>query len=69
VTEAEGALAQLRRWEASGAHWRVLRGPTPPGGELEIALLSCDAGEEMGRLRSADPDLLGHVGDRASDLD
>lgn len=63
------ALEQLLRWEASGAHWRVLHRPAAAGGELELALLSCDAGEEMARLRSADPQLAGHVGDRDSDQD
>jgi hypothetical protein len=56
------ALARLRRWEESGATWRVLV-RTPD--EVEIALLSCDAGEEMDRLRSADRDVLDHVGERS----
>ena len=56
------ALARLRRWEESGATWRVLV-RTPDS--VELALLTCDAGEEMDRLRSADPDLLDHVGDRS----
>jgi hypothetical protein len=51
----------LRRWEASGAVWEVL-GQT--GDELTVALLTCDAGEEMGRVRSADPALHAYVGDR-----
>jgi hypothetical protein len=34
------------------------------GEDVEIALLSCDAGEEMDRLRSADAELLDYV-DRA----
>ncbi|WP_231953829.1 hypothetical protein [Actinoplanes derwentensis] len=45
-------LARLRRCEDSGATWRVIV-RTPEG--VEIALLTCDAGEEMDRLRSADP--------------
>ena len=52
------ALARLRRWEESGATWRVLV-RTPDA--VELALLSCDAGEEMDRLRSDDPALLRHV--------
>jgi hypothetical protein len=52
------ALANLRRWEESGATWRVVvRTPA----DVEIALLTCDAGEEVGRLRSADPDVLDYV--------
>jgi hypothetical protein len=54
-------LDRLRRWEDSGAPWRVvLRKP----GEVEIVLLTCDLGEEAGRVRSADPALLDFVGDR-----
>ena len=54
-------VVRLLRWEASGATWRVVaRAPS----ELVIALLTCDAGEEVDRFRSADPALLAHVGDR-----
>ena len=52
------ALARLRRWEESGATWRVLV-RTPDA--VEIALLTCDAGEEVDRLRTADPAVLAHV--------
>lgn len=51
----------LRRWEASGAVWEVL-GETAD--ELTVALLTCDAGEEMGRLTSADPAVRAYVGGR-----
>jgi len=51
----------LRRWEASGAVWEVL---AEAGDELTVALLTCDAGEEMGRLKSADPTLRTYVGSR-----
>ena len=51
-------FAQLRRWEDSGATWRiVVRTPA----EVDIALLTCDAGEEVGRLRSSDPEVLEYV--------
>jgi hypothetical protein len=43
----------LRRWEESGATWQVR---VRTAQRLEVALLSCDAGEEMGRLRSVPPD-------------
>jgi hypothetical protein len=52
------ALAHLRRWEESGATWRVVV-RTPDS--VEIALLSCDAGEEVDRLRTSDPAVLDHV--------
>ena len=58
------ALERLRRWEESGATWRVLA-RTPE--LVEIALLSCDAGEEMDRLRTADPAVLDHVDAREQD--
>ena len=55
-------LEALRRWETGGATWRVLaREP----GLVDVALLTCDAGEQVGRLRSAEADLLAYVGDRA----
>jgi hypothetical protein len=58
-------LARLHRWEESGATWRVLV-RTPDS--VEIALLTCDAGEEVDRLRSADPELLRHVDEHGSEL-
>ena len=58
------ALERLRRWEESGATWRVLV-RTPES--VEIALLSCDAGEEMDRLRTTDPAVLDHVDAREQD--
>jgi hypothetical protein len=55
-------LEVLRRWEAGGATWRVLaRLP----GQLDIALLTCDAGEQVGRLVSSDPALQAYVGERS----
>lgn len=55
----------LRRWEESGAGWRVLsRTPT----RVTIALLTCDGGEEVHRLSSEEPDLLAYVGTRSSSM-
>ena len=54
-------LDALRRWETSGATWRVLAREV---GVLDIALLTCDAGEQVSRLRSGEPDVLAYVGDR-----
>jgi hypothetical protein len=53
-------LSVLRRWEDAGGTWRVVvRGPE----RLVVELLTCDAGEVMGRLVSAPPDraLAAHV--------
>ena len=52
------ALERLRRWEQSGATWRIVV-RTPDA--VEIALLTCDAGEEVDRLRTSDPAVLDHV--------
>ena len=55
-------VGRLRRWEDSGATWQVVaRGADG----LVIALLTCDLGEEVGRLASADRDLIEYVGERA----
>ena len=59
-------VAELRRWEDSGAVWRVV-GRTAT--TLTVALVTCDGGEEVGRFTSNDPALLAFVGERASNLD
>jgi hypothetical protein len=57
------ALDRLRRWEESGATWRVVvRRPD----DVEIALLTCDAGEQVDRVAATDRDLLDYV-DRAAE--
>ncbi len=56
-----GDAGRLRRWEESGANWRII---ARTGDGLVIALLTCDAGEEVDRFQSADPDLLRYVGGR-----
>ena len=61
MTGQSGDLERLRRWEDSGALWQVM---LRDANGVEIALLTCDAGEEMGRLRTNAPDVLDHVGDR-----
>jgi hypothetical protein len=56
------ALDRLRRWEDSGATWRILvRGSE----DVEIALLTCDAGEQVDRIVTADREVLDYV-DRAA---
>lgn len=59
-------VAVLRRWEDSGATWRVV---SRAGPELRIALVTCTGEEEMDRLISADPALAAFVGDRSSSED
>ncbi len=57
---------QLRRWEDSGAVWRVVPGTAS---RLTISFLTCDGGEEVDRLVSDDPALREFVGARSSSED
>lgn len=50
----EDPVSVLQRWEESGAHWRVVGRSAET---VTIALLRCDAGEEVDRLVSNDPQL------------
>lgn len=59
-------VADLQRWEDSGAHWRVL---TRGADSITIALLRCDGGEEVDRFTSADPRLFAFVGSRTGSED
>lgn len=52
---------QLRRWEDSGAVWRVL---SRDARRVTVGLFSCDGGEEVHRLTSDDPALLRYVAGR-----
>ena len=54
-------VGRLRRWEDSGGTWQIL-GRTAT--DVVVALCTCDAGEEVDRLRSADPELRDYIGDR-----
>lgn len=67
--QADGAVdhvADLMRWERSGAVWRVLG---RSGSGVTIGLYSCDGGEQMDLVTSHDPAVLGYVGDRSSSTD
>ena len=53
----------LVRWHAAGGVWRVVdRKPD----EVTVALLRCDGGEEVERLRSADPAWLAYLDGRSA---
>jgi hypothetical protein len=56
----------LRRWEHSGAVWRVL---AEDQSGLTIALLTCDAGEEVARFRCHRGDVVPFLGARRSSED
>ena len=62
--ETGEVVDQLRRWTDSGAVWEVVR---RAAGGVEVALLTCDAGEEVARLRSSDPAVLAYLGGRTPD--
>jgi hypothetical protein len=57
-------LDALRRWETSGATWQVLTREVGDRPSVDVALLTCDAGEQVGRIRSGEADVLAYVGDR-----
>lgn len=52
-------VAELRRWQDSGATWQVV---ARTGHGVTIALMRCDGGEEADRFTSDDPALLDFVG-------
>lgn len=56
----------LRRWQESGAVWRVLA-RTPS--KATVALCRCDDGEEVERFTTSDPGLLAFLGNRNSSED
>jgi hypothetical protein len=60
--ELERATAEaLRRWERSGAAWRVA---ARSSFALTVVRLTSDGGQEVQRLTPVDPGLLAFVGDR-----
>ena len=56
-------VAELQRWEDSGAVWEVI---ARAANSVTIGLLRCDGGEEVDRFTSDDPRLLDFIGDRRS---
>jgi prolyl-tRNA editing enzyme YbaK/EbsC (Cys-tRNA(Pro) deacylase) len=52
-------VAELQRWEESGAVWSLV---SRTKDRVTIALLRCDGGEEVDRFTSDDPRLLEYVG-------
>ena len=59
-------VAELTRWEDSGATWQVVVG-TRHG--VTIALMRCDGGEEVDRFTSDDPRLTAFVDARARETE
>jgi hypothetical protein len=54
-------VAELRRWEDSGAVWSVV---SRKHDRVTITLLRCDGGEEVDRFTSGDQQLLDYIGER-----
>ena len=54
-------VAELRRWQDSGAVWQVV---SRTHRNVTVALLRCDGGEEVDRISSDDPRLLAFIGER-----
>jgi hypothetical protein len=59
-------VAELQRWTDSGAVWQVI---SRRGGDVTVALMRCDGGEEVDRFTSSDPRLRDYIGDRFSSVD
>lgn len=59
-------VAALRRWQDSGAIWRVLHRRADT---VTIGLFECTGGQEVERFTSADPALLRFLGERTSSED
>ncbi len=53
-------MERLERWLEAGGGWRVV---AQGRSGVTVALLTCDAGEEMDRIVSADSDFVEYVGD------
>lgn len=56
----------LRRWQDSGAIWRVL---ARRADSVTIGLFECTGGQEVDRFTSADPALLRFLEERTSSED
>jgi hypothetical protein len=56
----------LERWQAAGAVWRVVDRRED---QVSVVLLRCDAGEEVDRLTSGDPDWLAFLDGRTGSED
>ncbi|MCC2336682.1 hypothetical protein [Cellulomonas wangsupingiae] len=63
AADARDVVGVLRRWEDSGAVWRVLGAD---GERLVVGLWTCTGGEVVERVESDDPALARFVAGRAS---
>ena len=58
VDQPSADLERILRWERAGGEWDVL---DDTGSRVTVALLRCDAGEEIDRFSSAEDDVRRHV--------
>ena len=58
-----GPIEVLERWQSFGATWRVV---ARAEGSVTVSLCRCDGGEEVQRLTSTNPELLGWLAGRTS---
>ncbi|MEV6062220.1 hypothetical protein AB0L62_19630 [Nocardia asteroides] len=56
----------LRRWQDSGASWRVL---ARRADAVTVGLFECTGGQEVDRFTSTDPALLQFIGERSTSED
>lgn len=61
--EHRDRVAELQRWQDSGAVWQVL---SRNSRGLTVALLRCDGGEEVDRFTTDDPRVAEFIADRFS---
>ena len=61
TAQGDDLVAVLQRWESFGGHWRVLARSED---SVTIGLLSCDSGEQMGRVTGSSADLAGYEASR-----
>jgi len=58
VTDPDGPVETLRRWEAFGGVWRVAY---RDGSLVTLSLCRCDGGEEVERVSFEDPGLVAWI--------
>jgi hypothetical protein len=62
-SERFSPIDTLLRWEARGAVWRVT---SRTSSQVTVSLLSCDGGEEVDTIVSADPHLFRFTAERSA---